>query len=221
VPGLFASGECSGGVHGANRLPGNAYAEMLVFGARSGRFAAEYARKAEPPEIDEKQVEKLRKAVFAPLERKEGARPIDLRKRIQDLALIKVGPVRTELGLKETLEEIENMKKEISELYVPYTGLGYNREWVEALQVKAMLLVLEMTARAALMRTESRGSHYRRDYPDTDYKNWTKNIIVRQVDGKMHLVPQPAVLTKLKPPEVKVPYGVVPEPLEVEKVEKN
>jgi succinate dehydrogenase/fumarate reductase flavoprotein subunit len=83
----------------------------------------------------------------------------------------------------------------------------YNREWVEALQVKNMVQILEMIARAALMRTESRGAHYRRDYPNTDNVNWLKNICIKQEAGEMRITTQPIIVTKLMPPKGIFPYG--------------
>jgi len=210
LPGLFAAGETTGGVHGGNRLSGNAFTEMVVWGFRAGRFAAEYAMKAPRPEINTEQVKALRRKVFEPLQRTGGITPVELRKRIQKLAWEKVGVIRNGPILEEAVKEIEKMREEdIREVYTKSKDLVYNREWIEALQVENMLLCLEMIARASLMRTESRAAHYRLDYPNTDYINWTKNIVVKQVDGKIELATQPVVITKLKPPEKVVPYGVV------------
>lgn len=208
VPGLFAAGEVTGGVHGANRIANNAYTEMVVFGHRSGRFAAEYAKKMSEPAIDPKQVEEAVGRLLKPIEREEGIKPVEIKNRIQKLAWEKVGVIRDGKILEESLREIEETKNLIPKLYATNKDPVYNREWVEALQVENMLLCLEMVARAGIMRTESRGAHYRKDYPNTDYIKWTKNIIVRQVEGKMTFRTEPAIITKLKPPEKVTPYGV-------------
>ena len=210
IPGLYATGEIIGGNMGANRLSGNAVTECVVWGARAGKYAAEYAKKTSPPEIDTKQVENGRKRVNAPMERKEGVKPAELREGIQTLALTYVGPVRHGTGIEKALSEIEQMKtKNLPNVYVTAKETVYNTEWVRALQVESMLQVLEIVARSSLMRKESRGAMYRRDYPKTDNKNWLKNIIVRKEGSKMKLMTRPIVVTKIKPPPRKmVPYWV-------------
>ncbi len=210
IPGLYATGEIIGGNMGANRLSGNAVTECVVWGARAGKYATEYAKKIGSPEIDAKEVEQAQKRVNDPMERKEGAKPAELRERIQDLALTHVGPVRDGLGIEKALTEIEQMKaKDLPNIYVTAKDTVYNTEWVRALQVESMLQVLEIVARTSLMRRESRGAMYRRDYPRTDNKNWLRNIIVRQQDGKVKLSTKPVVITKIKPPsKTVVPYWV-------------
>ena len=210
IPGLFAAGECIGGMMGANRLSGNAFTEFLVWGYRAGRFAVDYALSVENVQVDVEQIERLRSKVFAPLERKEGIEPIELRRRLQKLAWEKVGIVRSGEGLKEALAEIERMwREDISRQFTSSKSRIFNREWFEALENENLLQGLELIARTALLRTESRGAHFRLDYRDTDYKNWSKNIVVKQVNGKISLTIEPAAITKLKPPEKVVPYGVV------------
>jgi len=209
VRGLYAAGEVTGGVHGANRLSGNAFTEFIVFGHRAGRFAAEYAKNASFIDIDSNQLESARRNIILPLEREEGISPIKLKQRIQKLAWEKLGPVRTGNGLVEAIKEIKEMQNQAQRLCTTCKDTVYNREWVEALQVKNMLLLLEIIARAAIMRTESRGAHYRRDFPNMDNVNWLKNIVIKQVAGEMHLETRPIVITKLIPPKGMFPYGPV------------
>jgi len=202
LPGLFAAGEVAGGSMGGDRISGCAFTEMTTHGKRAGILAAEYVKKAEAPKIDEKQVEALKKRVFQPLERKEGIRPVVLKKRLQKISEEKCSSVRNGPDLEEAIREIEEMKMDLSRLYVANKSRIYNMEWVDALQVESMLLVLEMVARASLLRAESRSGMYRKDYPKTDWENWTKNIIVKQgPDGKMQLTTNPPVITWLKPPK--------------------
>jgi succinate dehydrogenase/fumarate reductase flavoprotein subunit len=210
IAGLFAAGEVTAGIHGGNRLSGNAFTEMVVWGTRAGRFAAEFAKRAERQKIDEAQVEKLQSNIIQPLDRQEGKRPIELKKKIQELAWKKVGVIRDGPTLNEAIHEIRAIKeKELKELYTQSKDTAWNREWVEALQVENMLQCLEIIATAALAREESRAAHYRKDFPNTDYANWTKNIVVKLVNGKMQLRTEPVVVTKLKPPSKVVPYGIV------------
>jgi len=199
LPGFYVAGEVAGGVDGGNRLSGVAITQVLVGGVRAARFAAEYAMKAKDPHVEKEQVKDLQKRIFAPLERREGLSPIDLRHKIQKLAWEKVGIVRNGTHLKEAIEEIKIMRAEdIPKVSTRNKGSVYNREWVEALQLENMLCTLEMIARAALMRTESRACHLRTDYSTTD-KNWVKNILIKLEDGEMKLSTQPVLTTKLKP----------------------
>ena len=210
IKGLFAAGETTAGVHGGNRLSGNAFTEMIVWGSRSGKFAATYASTAKQLEIDTTLVERLRNRIYAPLERKEGENPIKLRKQMQQLAWEKIGVVRDRPRLENALKEIERMRsEEPPRVATKAKNQEYNREWIGAIELENMLLIMKMIARSALMRTESRAAHYRKDYPMTDYDNWTKNIIVQHVDGKPQLTTQSVVITKLQPPKGKLPYGVV------------
>jgi len=202
LPGLFAAGEVASGTMGGDRISGCAFTEMTTHGKRAGIMAAEYVKKAKVPEIDEKQVEILKRRIFRPLELKEGVRPVELKKKIQKIAGECLSSVRYGPDLERAIKEIEEMKKDIPRMYVVNKERKYNVEWIDALQVENMLLVIEMVARASLMRTESRSGMYRKDFPKTDWKNWTKNIVIRQgADGRMELTTSPPVITTFEPPK--------------------
>jgi len=99
--------------------------------------------------------------------------------------------------------------RDLPRVFVGVKETVYNPEWVQALQIENMLQILEIVARASLMRKESRGAMYRKDYPNTDNKNWLRNIVVQQKDGKMTLSTRPIIVTKVKPPKPAViPYWV-------------
>lgn len=207
VRGLYAAGECAGGTHGANRLTGNACTQIIVQGKIAGEQAATYASRAEAPEVDRETLNRLKMKLVAPLERTQGIRPVDLRKRIQKIAHENVGPIRESSRLERAIAEIERMRNdEIHQIYVATKSLEYNKEWLEAIQLDNMLQFLEATTKSALMRTESRGAHYRRDYPNTDNDNWLRNIVVKNADGKMQLVTEPVVITRFTPPRGVRPY---------------
>jgi len=202
LPGLFAAGETAGGVNGGNRLSGMALCEIGVWGRRAGKFAGEYALKAKPPEINSKQVESSRERAFQPLKRHEGISPIEVRKKIHKLAYEYVGPIRTEEGLKRVMTEIGRIRKEeIPMLYCTNKDLEFNKEWVEALQDDNLLTSLEVSVRSALTRKESRGAHYRKDYPNTDNENWLKNTVIKQVEGEPIIDTKPVIITKITPPK--------------------
>ena len=206
LPGLYAAGECSAGDMGGNRLSGNAVTMIVVQGAIAGKKAAEYALKAKEPEVDIKQVKELRDKVFQPLERKDGASAMKIKRRIQKMAWENIGVVRQGTWLEEALKEIEEMKKELPMICVRNKSRIFNKEWVDALQAQNMLELVEIIARSALMRTESRGVHFRKDYPNTDNNKWLKNIIAKQVNGKAQLRTEPTVITKWQPPKGCQPY---------------
>jgi succinate dehydrogenase/fumarate reductase flavoprotein subunit len=200
IPGLYAAGEVTGGCHGANRLSGCAVTEILVFGQRAGKFAAEYALKAQSPKVDMDQIKKLRSKVFRPIERKKGIGASELRQKLRKLAYEKVGAVRDGPRLESAINEIERIRKhELPKIYaVSARGYKtYNREWLDALQVENIFHSIEMIARSALIRTESRGCHYRRDYPTANNQKWLNNIILKQVDGEMSFSTKPIVTIPL------------------------
>lgn len=194
VPGLLAAGEVAGGVMGSNRLSGNAVSMIVIQGKWAGLQAAAYASHASAPQIDLKQVDEIRKRIFKSLDRKEGCNPIELRKKIQKMAYSNVGPVRTEARLEMAIQEIQKIrKKEASQLYCSNKSPVLNREWVNTLEIYNMLDSLELIAKSALYRKESRGNHYRADYPQADNENWLCNVIVKQVRGKPKLWTEPIV----------------------------
>jgi succinate dehydrogenase/fumarate reductase flavoprotein subunit len=210
VPGLFAGGEVQGGTMGANRLSGNAVTECVVFGGLAGIHASQYAKTAPPPEVDNVQVDRYYEWIYRPLTRKDGPDTVEIRKEIQELAFKYVGPIREESGLTSCLQEIEKMKKDVvPNVFSKAKGKVYNREWFEALEIEFMVRILEIVARASLMRKESRGAMYRKDYPETDNKDWLKNVIVSSKDGKLRLEARPVVTSRVKTPAPeKVSYMV-------------
>jgi len=208
VTGLYAAGEVQGGTMGANRLSGNAVTECLVFGALAGESAAQYVKKTPFSNINNEQLEKYYERIYKPLKLTEGLDVTQTRKRIQEMAFKYAGPIREESGLTTCINEIEKMKKDIiPNIVTKYKGRIYNREWMETLEIESMITVLEIIIRASLMRKESRGAMYRKDYPDTDNESWLKNIIVYKEKDKVALETSPVVtsIVKLPKPE-KGPY---------------
>jgi len=200
LKGLWAAGEVTGGVHGGNRLGGNALADTQVFGKRAGENAAKHASKQNKPILDRKKIKEEFNRVQSFLKRREGVKPSEIKNRLQSLMWDKVGIFRTGQQMKEAIQEIEQIKtKDIPRLYVTGKGARYNKEWIAALEIENMLTIAEMVAKAALMREESRGAHYRRDFPKTDNQNWFVNIVIRQDGGKMTFEKVPVIVTSLRP----------------------
>jgi fumarate reductase (CoM/CoB) subunit A len=199
LEGLFAAGEVSGGVHGANRMGGNALVEIIVFGARAGRYASDYARSAQWIEADEDTV-KDEYGRLSGFFRTGGIAPQMLISRITSVMPEYVGVARTEAGLLKALSLLESIRiNDLPNLRAPQ-GRRFNLVWVEAIQVPYMLDVAEMIVRSALSRTESRGAHYREDHPDMQ-QNWLKHTCVMKASGVMELKSAPVIITRFRPGE--------------------
>ncbi len=206
VPGLFAAGECTLGLFGANRVF-SAITEMLVHGADAGSNAAAYARCAKNPEPEEDLFEEKQRKAEQPLERTEGLPPAAVRRRVQETAHRHLGPIRNGDGLKALLKEIERIKDEELPNLAPTTrGRAYNKEWLDALELENILPLLEFAAASALHRTESRGVHFREDHPDTDNDNWLRETVVKGSDAGFEIATRPVCATSVTPPGGVTPY---------------
>ncbi|MFW9830167.1 MAG: FAD-binding protein [Candidatus Thorarchaeota archaeon] len=204
LEGLFAAGEVAGGVHGGNRLGGNALAAGQVFGKIAGESAAQYSANQSAPKINRAQIKDEYFRAMAPLDREEGLIPAQEIKRLQRVMWDKAGLFRNEQDLNEALHFIKQQQERVfSQLYVQNKAMRYNTEWISALELQDMLLVAEMIVRSALLRKESRGAHFRTDYPTQDNKNWFSNITILQKNGKMVLKKTPVLVTKWSPPWMK------------------
>ncbi len=188
VPGLFACGECAAGLHGANRLGGNSLSDLLVFGKRAGQYAAEFARGQSPAAIDNAVVEASARDALAPFERGPAAEgPYQVQESLQTTMQNYVGIVRVQDEMERALQEIEVLKQRAAKVGVP-GNREYNPGWHTALDLRHLLIVSEAVTRCALERKESRGGHFRDDYPDKDPASATFNHVVRRArDGQMQL----------------------------------
>jgi succinate dehydrogenase / fumarate reductase flavoprotein subunit len=193
VAGLFAAGECGAGLHGANRLGGNSLSDLLVFGKRAGQFAAEFARQHGQGQINQDQVESvalwaLRPFEPAALRSSTGENPYRLQHDLQETMQDLVGIVRTEAEMVRALEEIESLRKRASQVAVD-GNREYNTGWHTALDLPNLLTVSEAITRTGIERKESRGGHFREDYPEKVKSFAEVNIIVRRGrNGEMQVV---------------------------------
>jgi len=200
ILGMYAAGEITGGIHGGNRLGGNALADTQVFGKRAGENAAKCAQKNPTLPVDKKQINREIKRAKGFLKKREGLRPVEIKNKLTSLMWDKVGIFRTGKEIQEAITEIERIKqKDLPQLCVMDNKTRYNREWIEALEIENLVNVAEMVAKAALIREESRGAHFRRDFPKTDNQNWFVNIVIQQEDGKMTFQRAPVIATLMKP----------------------
>jgi succinate dehydrogenase / fumarate reductase, flavoprotein subunit len=183
VPGLFAAGEVSGGMHGSNRLGGNSLSDLLVFGRRAGLGAAEYIGRlgAKLPVADEGEIEAARTEALAPLERPDGENPYAVHADVQETMSNLVGIIRTETEIKKALAELETLNVR-AESAAAAGGSAYNPGWHLALDLRNIMLMANCVASAALERQESRGGHTRDDYPGMR-PEWRKVNLVCTLEG--------------------------------------
>lgn len=193
IPGLFACGECVGGVHGANRLPGAALPETQVSGVRSGRSAVAYAQREDLKSFSQGKINDIRNHIERIAVREKGPRPVTLLKELQDLMWTHAGILRNKEDLDRAIARIEEMRNEDLDSVCPgIRGKRFNHELVEALELENALWVAEIICRAAAMRSESRGNHQREDYPEAA-EEWLKNIYARRENGQVILSTRPLV----------------------------
>jgi succinate dehydrogenase / fumarate reductase flavoprotein subunit len=200
TPGLFAAGECSGGMHGSNRLGGNSLSDLLVFGRRAGLGAADYVRAlAERPKVLDAEVEAATKMALSPYQgHPNPENPYTLHAELQQSMNDLVGIIRKEEEIQEALAKLDELKTRVHNVTVE-GGRVFNPGWHLAIDMRNMLLVSECVAKAALQRTESRGGHTRDDYPEMD-ADWRNTLLVCRTAGGDPLVPDVTVT-----PEPQVP----------------
>jgi succinate dehydrogenase / fumarate reductase, flavoprotein subunit len=193
VPGLFAAGEVGAGLHGANRLGGNSLSDLLVFGQRAGKYAAQYAKDNAAPKVDAAQVEAETRAAIAPFERSSGMNPFDVQRELQEMMQKLVGIVRMETEMAQAIESIGKLKKQAEQVRAD-GHRQYNPSWHTALDLRHLLTVSECIARAGIERKESRGAHFREDFPEKSGE-WAKcNLVVfKGSDGQMRVEKRPVI----------------------------
>jgi succinate dehydrogenase/fumarate reductase flavoprotein subunit len=206
VPGLYAAGECTLGPFGANRVC-SAITEMLVHGADAGKNAAIFAATFKGRIPDAEAFEAIEQAALLPIKRKDGINPGQLRRKVQETAHHHLGPVRNESELINFLEFMTEIKNdELPNLAAGDSSRAYNKAWLDALELSNMVHLLECAAKSALLRTESRGVHFREDYPQTDNDDWLVETIARFQDSELQIQKRPVTITHLSPDQGVIPY---------------
>jgi succinate dehydrogenase / fumarate reductase flavoprotein subunit len=193
VPGLFAVGEVSGGMHGSNRLGGNSLSDLLVFGKRAGDGAADYLASLAAgarPAVVQADVDTALAEALEPFSRADGESPYAVHAELQQTMNDLVGIIRREQEVRDALAALEKFKERAQNLSVPGER-AYNPGWHYAQDLRNMLLVAECVAMAALEREESRGGHTREDHPEMS-PEWRKvNLILTLNGDKVEMVHQP------------------------------
>jgi succinate dehydrogenase / fumarate reductase, flavoprotein subunit len=201
IPGLFAAGECASGINGANRLGGNSLSDLIVFGKRAGEYAATWARENGQARVDDGLVNTAIQDSLAPFERGDsGENPYKVQSDLQDTMQSLVGIVRTETEMQEALSRIQQLKQRAARVGVS-GHREYHAGWHTALDLRNLMTVSEAITRSAIERKESRGGHFREDYPDKVAEFGTVNIMVKNgARGELQLsrVPLPPMPDYLK-----------------------
>jgi succinate dehydrogenase / fumarate reductase flavoprotein subunit len=201
IPGLFAAGECAAGINGANRLGGNSLSDLLVFGKRAGEHAARFAKENGRVGVDAASAQRAMSEALQPFDRPAGSEnPYTVQSALQNMMQDLVGIVRTEREMRQAVDELEQLKERAARAGI--TGhREYNPGWHTSIDLKNLLTVSEAIARSAIERKESRGGHFREDFPEKDPAYATFNIVTRRApDGSMEVKRVP--LAPL-PPELK------------------
>jgi succinate dehydrogenase / fumarate reductase flavoprotein subunit/fumarate reductase flavoprotein subunit len=200
LDGLYAAGEDAGGVHGANRLGGNGIADSTVFGGIAGDSMANNVIGRELVPFDETQVEEIIKQVEAPLGR-EGLDLYPLRDTLRLSNWEKLGITRDEKGLLEGLQTIQELKGKMDQVGIAGSRVC-NISWNDWLNMRNLLVASEMIGRSALKRKESRGAHYRNDFPEKNNKEYLKNFFIKREKGEPKIYERPVALSRLRPEDV-------------------
>jgi succinate dehydrogenase / fumarate reductase, flavoprotein subunit len=191
IPGLFAAGECAAGLHGANRLGGNSLSDLLVFGKRAGEYAAKFAKETSLGALNTTALESAERSALRPFESNGSENPYGVQRMLQDVMQELVGIVRQEQEMLQALERIQELKAACDRASVD-GNREYNSGWHTALDLQNLLTVSEIITRSALDRKESRGAHFRDDFPAKDDQFGKFNIVVRKgFRGEMQFTREP------------------------------
>lgn len=204
LPGLFAAGECTLGPFGANRVCA-ATTEMLVHGRDAGRHAAAYAKQADadaPAGLFAELAEKAER----PLSKTGGPQAARVRRQVQERAHAVLGPIRRPDELEAFLAFLEGIRSGIGDLSPSSATRAYNKEWIDILELKNIVHLLTAATQSALFRTESRGVHFREDYPQTDNDQWLKETIITASTGDFAITTRAPSQTRITPPKGRVEH---------------
>ena len=190
VPGLFAGGECSGGMNGANRLGGNSLSDLLVFGKRAGECAAQESAGAPAPVVDDAQVAEAGAEMTGYREGPGDEDPYRLHEELKTTMQEDVGIYRDAAGLQRAVTRIGDLRRRAANARCPVSTPAYNPGWHLCRDLHNMLVVSEAVARAAQLRHESRGAHSRLDFPEYDAYWSEHNLVVGRDGDEMRVEPR-------------------------------
>ncbi len=203
--GLYAAGECACvSVHGANRLGTNSLVDILVFGRRAGKHMAQYLRQADREPVRANPHSAAEAIIAQWFSRASGEPPARIRDDLQALMMDKTSVFRTGGGLTEARDGLRALRQRYSRAKLDDRGRRFNQDLLEALELGFLLDLAEATVASALNRTESRGAHFREDYPERNDAEWLKHtLIYRKEDGTVSFRYKPVMITRFQPKERK------------------
>ena len=202
--GLFAAGECACvSVHGANRLGCNSLLDTLVFGRRSGMEIRRFVQTAELPSVSPEYTEKAAARISDLMNGKRTETIGDIMGQMQEIMMDKASVFRTGAGLGEALEKIRELQKRYRNIRLRDQGSCFNRNLLDALELEHMLDLAEVIAMGALHREESRGAHFREDFPERNDKQFLVHTLVRYTDDTPQIFEKPVTITRFQPKERK------------------
>ncbi len=203
--GFFAAGECACvSVHGANRLGSNSLLECVVYGRRVGRAIAHYvAHRTMPPVAEKEHIQKATDLIQNLLAQRGDMRIHQLRQKVQDCMTEYCGVFRTALLIEKGIQEIQNLKAQYERIYLDDKGNYWNQELIEALELRNIIIVGEVILHSAYHRRESRGAHYREDFPLRDDQNFLKHTLAYYSPTGVTIEYMPVVITMFEPQERK------------------
>ncbi|MCX7623935.1 MAG: succinate dehydrogenase flavoprotein subunit [Thermomicrobium sp.] len=202
IPGLYAAGECACvSVHGANRLGTNSLVDLVVFGRRAGRHMLQFVRENDFHPLPKEPDYRARAEVAWILENEGNERVAQIRAELQEAMMTDAGVFRTGDGLKRLQQKLGELRNRYTQICIDDKSRTFNMELVEALELGFLLDCAEAISASALAREESRGAHYREDFPARDDVNWLKHTLITRTSGGLQLSYKPVVITRFQPKE--------------------
>ena len=200
IAGLYAAGECACvSVHGANRLGGNSLIETIVFGRRAGIRAGEYVRTVAPRALTTNQLTTEQARVHQLMSQEGSIRAWQIREELGQMMSLNLGLVRTHESMSAAISSLNALIQRAASVTVQDKALAFNMELVQAFELQSLLDVAETIITSALARTESRGAHYRSDFPKRDDTHWLKHTLTRRAPGGLTVEYHPVTVTRFPP----------------------
>jgi len=200
LAGLYAAGECACvSIHGANRLGGNSLLETIVFGRRAGLRASEYAATASPPQDDAGALQREEARIAKLMKNEGGERAWQVREELGKVLALHLGLVRTKDKMTEALASVRALKARAARVCLDDRGKVFNTDLITALELGSLVELAETVVAGALAREESRGAHYRADFPQRDDASWLKHTLCYYTAGGPRLEYAPVMITRFPP----------------------
>jgi succinate dehydrogenase / fumarate reductase, flavoprotein subunit len=202
IPGLYAAGECAClSLHGANRLGCNSLLDLVVFGRRAGKAMTEECKILPWSGVPDSAGEKIAAKIERLKRRKSGEKAAPLRQTLQEVMTRDASVFRDDDGLCRARKQIKGLQEKYGELAIDNPGERFNTDLLEALELESLLNLAEAIVVSALSRRESRGAHFREDYPDRDDLNWLKHTLIHKGTRDLTVTYKPVVVTRFQPKE--------------------